>query len=53
MKEKEKLLGLGFVLAMVISVMMFASVVPVAAPPPEPPEGAPPFIFHISYSKSN
>ena len=46
MKEREKLLGLGFVLAMVISVLLFASAVPVASEDlPSPPNTTPPFIY--------
>ena len=49
MKEREEWLCLGFTLAMAISVMMFASAVPVASEdlPPSPNEtnATPPFIY--------
>ena len=46
MKEREEWLCLGFVLAMAISVMMFASAVSVASEDlPSPPNATPPFIY--------
>jgi len=45
MKEREEWLFLGFVLAMAISVMMFASAVSMATQLPSPPNGTPPTIY--------